>query len=71
MLKMITAICLISVVNVGCASLSGSNYYEMCRRPQKWKALVSEARYITPLAEVAASGDGQGHPQCHGNRTVQ
>ena len=43
-LKMITAICLISVVNVGCVSLntSGSNYYGervpvRCRMPQRRK----------------------------------
>ena len=57
-LKMITAICLISVVNVGCASASGSNYYEAVQKAAEAKALVSEARYRA-LAEVAASGDGQ------------
>ena len=57
-LKMITAICLISVMNVGCASASGSNYYEAVQKAAEAKALVSEARYRA-LAQVAASGDGQ------------
>ena len=57
-LKMIAAICLISVMNVGCASASGSNYYEAVQKAAEAKALVSEARYRA-LAQVAASGDGQ------------
>ena len=47
-LKMITAICLISVVNVGC-SASGSNYYEAVQKAAEAKALVSEARYQPSL----------------------
>ena len=57
-LKMITAICLISVVNVGCASASGGNYYEAVQKAAEAKAKVSEARYRA-LAQVASSGDGQ------------
>jgi hypothetical protein len=57
-LKMITAIFLISVVNVGCASASGGNYYEAVQRAAEAKAKVSEARYRA-LAQVASSGDGQ------------
>jgi hypothetical protein len=56
--KMVTAISLISVVNVGCASASGSNYYEAVQKAAEAKALVSEARYRA-LAQVASSGDGQ------------
>ena len=56
--KMITAIFLISVVNVGCASASGGNYYEAVQRAAEAKAKVSEARYRA-LAQVASSGDGQ------------
>lgn len=56
--KIITAIFLISVVNVGCASASGSNYYEAMQKAAEAKALVSEARYRA-LAQVASSGDGQ------------
>ena len=55
---MITAICLISVVNVGCASASGGNYYEAVQKAAEAKAKVSEARYRA-LAQVASSGDGQ------------
>ena len=57
-LKMITAIFLISVVNVGCASASGGNYYEAVQKAAEAKAKVSEARYRA-LAQVASSGDGQ------------
>ena len=56
--KMITAIFLISVVNVGCASASGGNYYEAVQKAAEAKAKVSEARYRA-LAQVASSGDGQ------------
>ena len=56
--KMITAIFMISVANVGCASASGSNYYEAVQKAAEAKALVSEARYRA-LAQVASSGDGQ------------
>lgn len=55
---MITAIFLISVVNVGCASASGGNYYEAVQKAAEAKAKVSEARYRA-LAQVASSGDGQ------------
>ena len=56
--KIITAIFLISVVNVGCASASGGNYYEAVQKAAEAKAKVSEARYRA-LAQVASSGDGQ------------
>ena len=55
---MITAICLISVVNVGCAS-SGSNYYEACRNCRRSESVLCPKHDISS-AEVAASGDGRG-----------
>ena len=54
----------------GVGFASGSNYYEACRKKQKRKLLCPK-HDIELLAEVAASGDGQVHPPCHGNRTVQ
>lgn len=44
--------------NVGCASASGSDYYEAIRKTAEAQALASEAKYRA-LAQVAASGDGQ------------
>lgn len=44
--------------NVGCASASGSEYYEAIRKTAEAQALASEAKYRA-LAQVAASGDGQ------------
>ena len=48
MLKMITAICLISVVNVGCANTLVVIIMKAVQKAQK-KALVSEARYQPSL----------------------
>lgn len=52
------AIATLATFNVGCASASGSDYYEAVRKSAEANALASEAKYRA-LAQVAASGDGQ------------
>lgn len=52
------AIISFATFNVGCASASGSDYYEAVRKTAEAQALASEARYRA-LAQVAQSGDGQ------------
>ena len=54
----VTALSFMAVFNVGCASASGSDYYEAIRKTAEAQALASEAKYRA-LAQVAASGDGQ------------
>jgi len=49
---------IVMATNVGCASASGSEYYEAIRKTAEAQALASEAKYRA-LAQVAASGDGQ------------
>jgi len=56
--NMMSIVLLSMFVNVGCASASGSDYYEAVQRAAEAKALASEARYQA-LAKVASSGDGQ------------
>jgi len=54
----VATLSLMVAFNVGCASASGSDYYEAIRKTAEAQALASEAKYRA-LAQVAASGDGQ------------
>ena len=62
--NMMSIVLLSMFVNVGCASASGSDYYEAVQRAAEAKALASEARYQA-LAKVASSGDGQAASTCY------